>query len=518
MAFGRYQQLFGTTHLVFTFTKVTIETMIKQLLRHDWLSFRRSPIFGQEILKTIFLGLFGLYMMLSFASLGFFLEDIIDEVLPGADHFKVVGKGILYYFLIDLLLRTMIQKFPILDIRKYLARPISKSTLAHFVMTKSIRSFYNFMPLFFVVPYFLRSVLGAQSTMVALSFLFVVVGLIMLANFGGFALDKFFKTKTWVALVLVGAIIVTLYLDFSGRIGLGIYFESFFTWLTSNPIFALLPMVLVGVVYYFLHNMLKNNTYLEDLDGGTTNMVTSAHSLGFSRWFGQAGHLMDLETKLILRSKRSKMFLIISGFMLLYPLIFLGNPAFEMMGMKIFVGLFVTGMFAMNYGQLLLSWNSPHFDLLLTRNLSIEDIFKAKYYLLVGSIVVLMTLFSVYFFIDRQLFYIGLVMFLYNAGLTIYMYMILASFNSKRIDPSKGAMMNYEGIGAGHFLIIIPVFLIPYLIYKLGDLAGYPNAGFAIIAILGILGFVLHEPIIKRITKLFFNNKYKISAAFRNKS
>ena len=32
----------------------------------------------------------------------------------------------------------------------------------------------------------------------------------------------------------------------------------------------------------------------------------------------------------------------------------------------------------------------------------------------------------------------------------------------------KGAMMNYEGFSIGHFLIMIPLFLLPYLIYKIG--------------------------------------------------
>ena len=489
--------------------------MLRQLLSQDWKSFRRSPAFGQEVLKTVFLGLFGFMMVLYAFALGAFVPEIIEEFAPEADPFTFVGKGLLYYFLIDILIRGLMQKFPVLEIKPLLARPIKKGTLSHFVLLKSIKSFFNYFPLFFIVPYFLRNVMGAQPTMVGVNFLLVSIGLILLANFIGFAVDKFFKSKSWLAFVILGLIMGTLYLDFSGRIGLGPYLEQLYLFLVSTPITAIIPIVLAGISYYFIHQMVKGYMYLDNMGASSGNKEVSSYNFGFARYFGQPGYLMDLETKLIWRSKRSKTFLMISLVMLAYPLIFIGNASFDMMGMKIFVGLFVTGMFAMNYGQLLLSWNSPHFDLLMTRNLKIQDIFKAKYYLLAGSCVVLFTLFSVYFFIDRELFFIGAVMFLYNAGVTIYLYMILASFNSKRIDPTKGSMMNYEGIGASHFLILIPVWLIPYAIWKVADLLGNGNIGFVAIAVLGILGLVLHQPIINAITKLFFRNKYKISAAFR---
>jgi hypothetical protein len=108
-------------------------------------------------------------------------------------------------------------------------------------------------------------------------------------------------------------------------------------------------------------------------------------------------------------------------------------------------------------------------------------------------------------------------MFLYNIGIAVFIYMFLAGYNSKRIDLSKGAMMNYEGIGIAHFLIVIPIIFIPILIRWPLAHFGQPLLGEAMIGLLGLLGFVFHNQLIDLATRNFKRNRYKIMAAFRKK-
>ena len=420
--------------------------MLRTLAKHQIQSFKRSLALNQELVKTCFLVILGLYFALNFLALGYLMSEYLDEAFPDADTFLIVGKGILYYFMFEFLMRLLLQKFPGLEIKPYLAKPIRKGILAHYLLLRSLGSFFNYLSLFALAPYFIKSIAGKQSGIVSLNFLLFYAGMILMVNFLSFLVDRFFKTKTWVAIVLAGSVMGVLYLDFSGYIGLGKYLESGFRILIHNTSLSLLPMVLASVLYYLLYRMFVAHTYLEDT--GTTNSVEATpFSFGFAKWFGQAGQLMDLETKLIWRSKRSRTFLFISIAMLAYPAL-IGNDDMRFVGFQIFIGLFATGIFALSYGQLLLSWNSPHFDLLLTRNLEIADIFKAKYYLLVASCAItLMALpfwdfwdlysiiqllvgragisFSAYFFIDRELFFTGVVIFLYNIGVSIYLYMFL---------------------------------------------------------------------------------------------
>lgn len=189
----------------------------------------------------------------------------------------------------------------------------------------------------------------------------------------------------------------------------------------------------------------------------------------------------------------------------------------EYVWFKMFIGLFISGFFALNYGQLMLSWNSTHFDLLATRNIRIRDIFKAKYYIMAFSVIILGIVSLAYGFLDISFIRIVFVMILFNVGVTIFLYMLLASFNSKRIDPSKGAMMNYEGIGIAHFLIIFPIMFLPGLIYWPFAAHGHPDMGEWVVGIIGLIGIIFHNQIIDLCTAIFMKNRYKIMAAFRKK-
>ena len=201
--------------------------------------------------------------------------------------------------------------------------------------------------------------------------------------------------------------------------------------------------------------------------------------------------------------------------MLTYPLIFSGE---EYSGFLIFVSIVVTGMFAMNYGQLMFSWNGSYFDLLLTRNVVLKDIFLAKYYLLSLSCITLTIPTLLYGFRDSIYFLYLPTMCIYNIGVSIYLYMILGCFKSKRIDVQKKATMNYEGISALHFLTMIPVIGIPYLIIFLSKLTSVDHLGLIILTLLGLIGIIFHHQIINWILSIFIKKKYAIAHTFRTEA
>lgn len=492
--------------------------MLQHIFAHGWSKMRRSPTWNQNVVYAIFLGLLAIYFALQFLALGFFAENIVVEFFPDSDPILIVSVYLLYYFIADIIIRLIMQQYPFLDVKPYLVFPIKKSTLVHSLLIKSLRSFFNFFPLFVIIPFAIKTVFPTEGVLTGFTFLIFFWGLIFFNNFLSFLLDKYFKTKPIVSAVITSIILVTLYLDFTGTIGLRTWLEPVMDKVIHFAPAMILPFIGAALFYYLLFKMLKSNLYLEDYIKDQKVSEVNPLSLGIFSQFGEAGKLMDLEAKLIWRNKRSKSILYISVLFILYPLIFIGSPAMDMMWFKLFLGLFVTGAFALNYGQLMLSWNSPHFDLLLVRGFKIEHIFQSKYYLLAISCVILFVFAMLYGIMDRSFLVIVPVMFLFNVGVSIFLYMLLASYNSKRIDPSKGALMNYEGIGAAHFLIMIPLILLPYLLYLPFSLMGYPNMGIAFIGLIGLAGFIFHRSLIKIATNLFQRNKYHIAAAFRKKS
>ena len=458
---------------------------------------------------------FGLYLAANLIFLGFFLRKICEESFPGREPIYTVGIILIYYFIGDLVLRTMIQKYPVHAIRPYLLSPVKRSTLNHFSLLKSLGSFFNLIPFLIIVPFLINTVIPNYPGYF-LSFCLIVIGWTLFNNYMGFLLDRFFKMESWIGISAIAVILLLLYLDYSGYLGLARFFEIAWTTLISKPLLFVAPLILAILVYFRVYHNLTKSSFLED--SVRVGGQASALRIGWFERFGRIGQLMQLETNLIWRNKRSRSILVIAAAMLLYPLIFLNNPVAEFPGFQIFLGIFITGIFAMSYGQLLLSWNSPHFDLLLTRHIEIEEIFHAKYYLLAITCCILFVLSLPYGFMDANYFYILPACFLFNFGISIFLYMLLASYNSKRIDPGKGAMMNYEGISAAHFLLLLPVWGIPYLIYLTGKILVGSQFGFLLIALTGLTGLIFHKKMIAYCVHLFKKNQYKISAAFRRKT
>ncbi|HKL02184.1 MAG TPA: DUF5687 family protein, partial [Cryomorphaceae bacterium] len=118
------------------------------------------------------------------------------------------------------------------------------------------------------------------------------------------------------------------------------------------------------------------------------------------------------------------------------------------------------------------------------------------------------------FYDPRIVLYAAALLF-YNASFSILIYMLLASFNSLRIDPNEGGAFSFSGFGAAHYLIGIPIVGIPIVLFYAGKLLGGEMTGLLFIAAFGILGTLFHQKLIDACTALFAKNRYKISAAFR---
>jgi len=219
---------------------------------------------------------------------------------------------------------------------------------------------------------------------------------------------------------------------------------------------------------------------------------------------------------LMLRSKRARSYLLMSIALLALPFImFMGEKEVPDVT-YLFISLFLTGGIAMNHGQLMLSWNSMHFDLLMTRGVSIKDIFTAKYYFLVLTCLVTFLLSLPYLFLYPKLVLFNVATLLFNASFSILIYMLLASYNSMRIDPDEGGAFSFSGFGMAHYLIGIPIIVVPMILYYASYFFGGMSAGIMAVSVFGLAGVLAHKYLIQVCTDIFKKNRYKISSAFRN--
>jgi len=490
--------------------------MFLKILSNSWKSFLRSPAFSQNLATTIMMGLFGLYFLVCFLALGAGAPFIMKEVAPDANGPMLIGRYFMYFIIYSFLMRLIFQNFGFKSLKQYILQKVPKKTIFHYLLFKTGLSPMNIIPFIGIAAYLVSAQYAPDYNINILTHGLVMVGLLFASNYKAFLFDKQLSINKVVTGIIIAAVIIINFLDYKGILPLGDLLEWLYSFFVTNIGTAIIPFIGAIVTYFLSFKSLTNVAYLED--DGASNTVTSLNLKSglFSR-FGKAGELMEMETKLILRNKRSRNMLFMIPFMFIYPLIIHSSDGMESIGWKMFVAIFCTGGVAMTYGQLLLSWNSDHFDLLLTKMTSIREIFKAKYLLQCFVILIQGSIMILWGFYRTEYFYLMPAMTFYNIGVVLFMYMLLASYNSKKIDAKKGAMMNSEGMSIALFLIIIPIMIIPLAFYFGFGAIGQHKIGVFLLALLGVVGFIFHNRLIDISVNLFKKNRYKIGKAFRTK-
>ncbi|MFK7807206.1 MAG: DUF5687 family protein [Saprospiraceae bacterium] len=490
--------------------------MFTRLFLNEWKETFRSPYLSQSIAQKIFIGLFAIYIALNFLVLGFFFHEIIEKVFPKADVFEKSSVLFFYYFLLDILMRFFVQTFPVLSIRPYLSLPIKKSSLIHFLLLKSIPSVFNILPLLIVVPFFINLVLPTFGFLSAIAWLISIVAIILSVHFLSFYIKKNFTLKpswTFVLLIIIGLV---FYADLKEFINV----SAGMTWLMNKivtfPLLAIAPVLFFGGIYSVLYNYFRGHLYLDSVNDEQQEVSAGDMDFALFNRFGSVGDLLQMESKLIWRNKRSRGFVYMSIAFLAFPFILIFDPEAYGDSTTLLVCVMVTGMCAFNYAQLMLSWHTTHFDYLLTRKITLKEILKSKYYFMALMVFVFYLATLPFGFFVEGFFLTNTAAMLFNIGFSIFIYMFIAVYYSKKVDAVKGGAFSFEGFGAAHYLVMVPIIGIPVFIFMAFNLFNLPNWGIIIIGVFGLIGILLQEFILNSLVKELKEEKYKIGAEFRN--
>jgi hypothetical protein len=488
--------------------------MFGKLLKHDWISLKRSAFLGQKIGENIVLGFFVLYLGVMFLFVGFAGHKIIEEVLPDSSILEFANKYLLYYLLVDAVIRVMFQKFPGMEIQRYLTLNIKKAQLVKFLCAKSIFSFFNLAPLLLFIPFALIGIQGEVGLGKALLWLFMVLTLIFLNHFISFFISKNFQKKAYLSMATMGVVMISLFLDYKNVFSLASVSLPLFKGLSYNIFPVLFLAFKVSTTAYFVYRFLFKNTYIDQAQFQEQKINSGSFGI-FKRFGGDLGELMEMEANLIWRNKRSKTFLTVSIVMLFYPLLFMYNDFLDSTFFLFFIALMLTGAFTINYGQLLISWNSSHFDFLLSKNLKIHTYLKSKFTLLFLSNTILFVFSLAYLFVFPDMFLLLIAMYLYNSGFNIFLYMFFSVSTAKKIDINRKGMMNHEGLGFAHYLLMIPIILLPVLVFTLFNYFGHETIGLLIIAFIGLAGLIFRDYLLSKATDNLLKRKYILNARFK---
>src|SRR5690554_883087 len=335
--------------------------------KHTRLSFIRSPILTRKIIEGVIIGCFAFYIGVALVSLGFVAPSLIREFMPGASPIEVVAGVLCTYLLMDILMRFFLQKFPEMAIKPYLLLPIPKSKIVRYMLVRALFNPFNLILPAFLIPFYFAEVFPNHSSSLALGLLMLAISVMLTANYVSYALTAFSgANKKW-AFGVLAAIIAIITLEYNGFTNLLPYIFKAGGLIISTPALWLAAFAIAIALIFWLYKLfIKEITYTK-----TSGETISAGYLPvkgiFSR-FGKYGILMDLELRLIMRSKRARSFLIASAAFCFMPFIMGMNSDQNLSIFTIAAAAFIiTGGFALNHGQLMLSWNSMHFDLLMSR-------------------------------------------------------------------------------------------------------------------------------------------------------
>ncbi len=488
----------------------------KWFLSHQWKEMKRSSIWQKNVVLNIVIGLLVGIMLLYLLALGLFIDKILTELFPDKDPVAVFNGIVLYYLGIEFFMRFFIQNLPTLNIETYLHLPIKKHSIVHFVAAKSIFAIGNYLSWLVIIPFAFKVIAPSYSTGIAWLYILAIVLLVFTNNFLATYVKRQLVGKPMIVGVFGLIMISLILLDHFSLISVSSFSTFVFGKLLEYPVFILVPAFLLAFTYSLNYFFLKSRLYPEEVVVKKQRKMDSLSEIRYLKTLGLTGLMISLDLRLIWRHKRTRSIVFMAPLFLLYGFFFYPIPMYrEQYGFLIFVGIFMTGGMMLNYLNYCFSYESNYFDNILANYKDLERYIRTKYILGISIATACYILTIPYVFFGVDILLMNTMTFLYNIGFLSFVLFYIATYSKKRMDLSKGAAFNYQGLGATHWLSMLPAFLLPVIIYLPFRWLGYPTAGLLFIGALGVIGLLFSKSLINMVLKQFMKRRHSMAEGFR---
>jgi len=233
--------------------------------------------------------------------------------------------------------------------------------------------------------------------------------------------------------------------------------------------------------------------------------------------FGSMAPFIKNDVKMISRNARPKQVLMMSFLFLFYGLIFYTQEIYqEMPAFLAFASMFVTGGFLLSFGQLVPSWDSQYYKLLMSQNIPYKKYLESKWYLMVVAVTVSFILSTPYLYFGWKIFGMIAAGALFNIGLNTFITLFGGALNRVPIELNvkAKAFSNTNGFNPTQMLIALPKLVLPMLLFYIPYKLLNFEAGLIVLASSGVLGIVFKNFFLNKIEGIYQKGKYKTIAAF----
>lgn len=494
--------------------------MFKKFILLEWKQFKRSKNFEKSLLIKIFIG-FGILIMLLYAiGIGSALYFVLKKGFPEQDPWTIVNNFIVFWFLFELVIRYMIQKMPVLSIKPLLVLPISKNKIIHYGLGKSLISVFNFILFFLLVPFSVILMIKGYSILNVLTWFsgvlmlsYTISFIIFLANKN----DNFFYAAIIIILSLVG-------LEYFNIFKISTYAGIAFNYLSTHSFAILIPLTTLALSYLLSYKHLAKNLNLDDLEEQSKEIKTT--DLSWLNRFGAVAPFLKNDLKLIWRNVRPKKTVISGAIFLFYALYFIlmkrngiesgmNNPY-----MMAFAMMFVTGGFAMTFGQLVPSWDSEYYKLLMSQNIKYKTYLESKWYLMGAAVLISFVLATPYIYFGWETYALLIAGMFFNLGVNSYLVLFGGSLLRMpiKLNEKAKAFGNTQGFKISQLLISIPKMFLPILLFGIPNYFFGFNYGILTVVLVGLIGIVFKDYFLTKIEKIYQKTKYRTIAAYGEKA
>ncbi|WP_090404449.1 DUF5687 family protein [Myroides phaeus] len=488
--------------------------MIKMFIALEKKRKKRGSTSSIDTVTTILKWLGIVYFGFIFLTLGIALVKFIEKELPSVNPIEVASQFMIYYFMTEFTMRFFLQKLPVANLKPLLIVSIARDKIIKFFLGRSFISAFNFMQLFFLLPFVIICCIRGYGILPSLVWGIAMYCLIGTMHFLIILMESYKKVFYVVLTVVVS-------------LGIAQYYSLFDITVFTQPIFYSAykyPLTIVGYILLFVGTVYaaymyyRKNIYLDSLIKEKV-VKGETQELNWLNRFGQQAIFLKNDVKLILRNKRAKTTVLMSALFLFYGFILLmsGQEGKEPLTMYVFLAYFVTGGFLMMYGQYVPSWDSAYYPLLMTQNVKYIDYIKSKWLMIVLGTAISTLCGTMYIIKSMNLFYMILAVGVFNIGISSFIVMIGGAFMKSPVDltANKNVFGDKNAFNLRVIAVSIPQLVLPIVLFWIGNLSFGFNGGIGILVLFGVLGIIFRKHLFNQIIKLYKKEKYSAIQAYK---
>jgi hypothetical protein len=482
--------------------------MFKMFLKLNWKEFNRGASISTKLVAKILKWFWIIYF--AFISLG--LAVIASDL---SEPFLYVNKQLIYFFIYLIVIRYFVQSLPVLNIKSFLLTPIKTKNIIRYVILKTFPTYFNLLPLFFLIPFTLLIASNDNYDTANLIYWNLnILGIIFLTNLLNFLLNNK-KNLVYIA----GAILALIKaLDYYSIVDFTIYSQQFFYSFYETPYLAIFTWAVVYFLYNYVFKFFNNSLYI---DKGIQTKIKEAKQSDYS-WldrFGKTAIFIKNDLRLLKRSKRARSTVYAGlGFLFYAFLIF---PAEEILGpaFSFFGYLFSSAGFLFMFGSFVPSWDSQYYPLMMTQNIEYKEYLNSKWSLLIiGTVISTILASIIYSFVGINSVYAIIGGAAYNIGVNGYLTLWAGAYTKSPIDlnSSANAFGDKKAFNAKTMLVGIPQMVVPVVVYYFGNAYFDHLTACLLVASLGVLGIFLKPIAFSLIMKAYKTEKYSTLKAYKS--